>query len=106
MRALTVRLLLGLALATCASAGMPFPDDSLGQLEAVLDHCAQVNPQAASQYQQAKKMLVEQATAAELAKIRAGKPYQEAYERASAELGQQSAEQLSKTCAASIGAEG
>ncbi len=83
-----------------ASAKLPFSNDALGQIEGTLDFCAQVNPEAAPQYQERKKAMVADVPEKELTEARGTKEYKDAYEGISAKLGEAPKPQAVGACRA------
>ena len=82
-----------------ALAELPLPNDLFGKMEASLDFCAKVNPQAAAKYQEPKKLLVRGASDKEVAEARASKDYKESFDSTMEELNKQPKDQAVKTCA-------
>lgn len=83
-------------------AKLPFPNDTFGKLEGILDFCAKADPQSASKYQAQKKTLVKDATEKEVAEARQSQEYKDAYDAVSTELGKEPKDKVAETCAASL----
>jgi hypothetical protein len=83
-------------------AKLPFPNETFGKLEGILDFCAKADPQSASKYQGQKKAVVKEATEKEVAEARQSQEYKDAYDAVSTELGKEPKEKLAETCAASL----
>jgi hypothetical protein len=78
------------------------PNDSFGRIEGTLDFCAQADPQGASTYQQAKKVVVGDATEKEVAEARKTQEYKDGYQAISDELAKMPKEKAVKACTASL----
>jgi hypothetical protein len=92
---------LGMAFGFATLAVAEKPPDSkqgLGQVEAILDYCAKVNPQAATKYKEHKKLLVGDTPDKDVAEIRKSDEYKQAYESVSGELSQASKDEAVKAC--------
>jgi hypothetical protein len=82
---------------------LSFPyHDIYGRIEATFDFCAQANPQAAPQYQERKKAMVEDAPEQEVAEARSTDEYKDAYESTSAQLGEAPKDQAVEACKAAV----
>jgi len=81
-------------------AKLPAPNDSFGKMEGILDFCAQADSQAASKYQERKKVLVGDATEKEVAEARQTQEYKDSYQGMTAELAKVPKEKTVKACAA------
>src|SRR5271169_4124730 len=83
-----------------ALAKLPLPNDAFGKIEGTLDFCAQANPQGASTYQQAKKMVAGDATEKEVAEARQTQEYKDGYQEISAQLAKVPKEKAVQACSA------
>jgi hypothetical protein len=83
-----------------ALAKLPMTNDVLGKAEGTLDFCAQVDPPAASKYQERKKSLVRGAPEKEVVEARKTKDYKDGYDWIINELGKATKDQAVETCAA------
>jgi hypothetical protein len=79
-------------------AKLPMPEQSLGQIEGVLNFCAQADPQAASKYQEVKKVLAGDATVQEVAEARKTQEYKDAYQEISDRSAKLPKENAVKAC--------
>ena len=95
-------LCLGAALVVpqLALAKLPLPNDAFGKIEGTLDFCAQADSQAASKYQERKKVLVGDATEKEVAEARQTQEYKDGYQEISAQLAKVPKEKAVKACTA------
>jgi len=83
-----------------ALAKLPLPNDSFGSVEGLLDFWAQADPQAASKYQEQKKVLVGDATEKEAAEARQTQEYKDGYQGITTELAKVPREKAIKVCTA------
>lgn len=83
-----------------ALAKLPLPNDALGKIEGTLDFCAQADPQSASMYQQAKKMVVGDASEQEVAEARKTQEYKDGYQETSDQLAKVPREKVVQACTA------
>jgi hypothetical protein len=83
-----------------ALAKLPFPNESFGKVEAMLDSCSHGNPAAAPKYEERKKALVANLPKKELAEARATQEYRDAYDATTSEIGKQPKAKLVEACAA------
>ena len=83
-----------------ALAKLPLPNDSFGKIEGTLDFCAQADPQGAATYQQAKKVVVGDATEKEVAEARKTQEYKDGYQEISDQLAKVPKEKAVKACTA------
>jgi hypothetical protein len=83
-----------------ALAELPMPVESLGTVEGTLAFCAEVNPQAAAQYNEFTKLLTKDAPAQEVQEARQSSEYRQAHENIRAELAKTQAADAVKACSA------
>jgi hypothetical protein len=83
-----------------APAKVPVPEQSLGQLESILDFCAKADPKTAVKFQDVKKMLAGDATQEELAAARDKQEYKNNYQSTSEQLAKVPEEKAVKACSA------
>jgi hypothetical protein len=83
-----------------AGAKLPLPDHSFGRLEAILDFCAKVNPQAATKFQDRKKTISDGATEKEVADARKAEEYKDGYKEISNQLAKTPRSQAVEACSA------
>ena len=83
-----------------ALAKLPLPNDAFGKIEGTLDFCAQADPQSASTYQQAKKMVVGDASEQEVAEARKTQEYKDGYQEISDQLAKVPREKAVQACSA------
>ncbi len=81
-----------------ARADPPVDGATLGQLEAVLEYCAHLDPALAERNKVLAQGLTGRATDDELAKVRAGATYRAAYDATRAELARQPKDDADKAC--------
>jgi hypothetical protein len=93
-----VCLSIAIVIPQLATAKVPMPAESFGQIESVLDFCSQVNPKLASNYKDFKKMLAGDATDKELADARDQQEYKDSYQSANEKLTKLEPEKAVKTC--------
>jgi hypothetical protein len=86
------------ALPQLASAQVPFSNDALGKLERTLSYCAEVNPNAASEYQELSKRLLQGVPEKDLSEARATAEYRDSYDSTGAELATVSKDEATKAC--------
>lgn len=87
------------ALATFAVAEKPpVGNQGLGQVEAILEHCAKINPQAAAKYKDFGKLLLGKASDKEVAEVRKTEEYKEAHDSVSEALDKASKDEAIKAC--------
>jgi hypothetical protein len=87
-----------IALPQLASAQIPFSNDALGKLERTLSYCAEVNPNAASKYQELSKRLLQGVPEKNLSDARATAEYKDSYDSIGAELAKVSKDEAAKAC--------
>lgn len=63
-----------------AVAKLPMPSDSYGKMEGILDFCANTDPQAASKYQERKKLVAGDASEQEVTEARKTQEHSEGYQ--------------------------
>jgi hypothetical protein len=99
---LNLILFLGIALAPpqLSPAEIPVPEQSLGQLESMLDFCAKANPESAPKLKEVKKALAGDASEKELTEARESKGYKDGYKLASDQLEKIPREKAAKACSA------
>jgi hypothetical protein len=86
----------GIALTDAAAA----PDATvLGTTEAILEHCAKIDPTAAAKYQERVKLLVQGADEQKVAEIRKSDAYRQAYDSTTARVGESDPETARRACA-------
>jgi hypothetical protein len=83
-----------------ALAKLPLPSDAFGKIEGTLDFCAQADPQSAPTYQQAKKVVVGNASEKEVAEARKTQEYKDGYQEISDELAKVPKEKAVQACSA------
>ncbi len=71
---------------------------SLATMEAILDHCAKINPSAADQYREQRKALAHGASDEKLEKIRQSEEYQQTRESTLESLAKVDDESAKKAC--------
>src|SRR5271169_1615100 len=81
-------------------AKLPAPNDSFGKMEGILDFCAQADSQAASKYQERKKVIAGDATEKEVAEARKTKEYKDGYQEISDQLAKVPKEKAVQACTA------
>jgi chaperonin cofactor prefoldin len=84
------------ALATLAAEKPPVSNQGLGQVEAILEHCAKINPQAAQKYKDFGKLLVGKASDKDVEEVRKSGEYKEAHDSVSNGLEQALKDKASK----------
>jgi hypothetical protein len=89
-----------LVLPQLAVAKLPMPSNSFGKLEGILDFCANADPQAASKYQERKKLVAGDASEQEVTEARKTQEYNDGYQTISEELAKLPKEQAAKACTA------
>jgi hypothetical protein len=83
-----------------AQADTALPEATvLGSTEAILEHCAKVDPTAAAKYQERVKLLVQGADEQKLAEIRKSAAYRQAYDSTTARAGEGDPETARRACA-------
>ncbi len=91
-------------LAAIIAPGLALPADpapqatALASMEAILDHCARINPSAADQYREQRKALAQGASEETLDKIRKSEEYQKARDAALESLAKVDDENAKKAC--------
>ena len=95
-----VGLSVALVLPQIATAKVPMPGKSLGQIESILDFCAKADPQSASKFKDVKKLLSGDATEDELSEARKSGDYTDSYQETSDKLDKVSPEKAAKACSA------
>jgi len=94
-----VSLVAALGLAGVALADPPAPNaQSLGQLEGILKHCAQVDPKGLDLYQGMAKVLTAGVSEDTVAEVRKSSEYQEAYAATLESLEKAAAQDAVKAC--------
>ena len=83
-----------------ALAKLPLPNDSFGKIEGILDFCAQADPQAASKYQERKKLIAGDAPEKEVAEARETQEYKDGYQAVSDELAKVPKDKAVQACTA------
>jgi hypothetical protein len=83
-----------------AGAKLPLPIDTLGKMEGILDFCANADPQAASKYQERKKLIVDDASQKEVADARKTQEYRDGYQGISDELAKVPKDKAVTACSA------
>ena len=83
-----------------ALAKLPMPHDAFGKIEGTIDFCAQTDPQGASTYQQAKKVVAGDATEKEVAEARQTQEYKDGYQEVSDQIAKVPKEKAVKACTA------
>jgi len=81
-----------------AMAEPSFTGQSLGTVQAMLDFCAQINPGAATKYQEHAKLVAEDASQQALDDARNTGVYKEAYAQTIAALGEVSKHDAEEAC--------
>jgi len=102
---LSLTVLTALAVAPLALAKLTMPPPALGQIEAILKFCSDVNPKAEAKYKEFAKMMVQEATEEELKKARASSEYKEAYDSITEQLGKVPKDKAVNSCTAFLGKE-
>jgi hypothetical protein len=86
-----------------ALADEPAPQaQSLATTEAILEHCAKLNPAAADQYREQAKLLTQGASEETLAKVRKSDEYQQSRDSALESLAKVDAQDATKACAQNL----
>ena len=83
-----------------AGAKLPLPNDSLGKIEGILDFCAHADAQRASEYQERKKLIADDATDKEVAGARKTQEYKDGYQEMSDLLAKVPKEEAVEACSA------
>ena len=91
-----------LALPILALAKLPFTNAGFGQVEGILDFCAQADAQNAPKYQEQKKSLVRDVPENEVEEARKTQEYRDAYDSTSDELAKAPTEKAVKACTDSL----
>jgi hypothetical protein len=92
-------LMLAMVTPALALSEEPAPQaTSLATLEAILDHCASINPSAADQYREQRKTLAQGASEETLDKIRKSDEYQKARDSTLEALAKVDEESARKAC--------
>jgi hypothetical protein len=99
---LPLAVVTALAVAPLAMAKLSMPPQALGQMEATLKFCSNVNPKAEANYKELGKMLVKDATEEELTKARASSAYKESYDSITERLGKAPKDKALESCAAAF----
>jgi hypothetical protein len=103
IRTLGVALSLGFALAPLAQADEPVPDAKLlAMTEAIIDHCAKVDPTYASNYQKRLQLVTQGASEETLAKVRKTDEYQQAHDSAVESLAKVKEQDAKKICSQAL----
>jgi hypothetical protein len=89
-------------LAAAAERQPPAPAE-LGQMESILDSCAQAKPRDAERYKKQRAKLTEGVAAKELAKIRSSEPYEEGYDAIRERFDNTSTDEVDKACKVFLG---
>lgn len=79
------------------------PAQSLATVEAILEHCAKINPAAADQFKQQAKLLAQGASEETLAKVRKSEEYQQSREATLESLAKVDDVNAKKVCAQGLG---
>jgi hypothetical protein len=93
----TLCFCVSIALPPLAVAKLP-PSPAFGQLEGMLDFCAQADSESAVKYKEFKQHLVQDVPEKEVAAARMSTEYKEAYDAINAALGQAPKDQAVKAC--------
>jgi hypothetical protein len=93
---------IALVLPQLATATVPVPEKSLGQIESILDFCAKEKPQSASKFKDLKKLLAGDATEDEMSAARKSADYTDSYKDTSEKLSEASQEKAAKACSAYV----
>jgi hypothetical protein len=100
---LGLALSLAIAFAPLAQANEPVPDaKSLAMTEAILDHCAKVDPAYASNYQKRVQLVTQGANEETLAKVRKTDEYQQAHDSTVESLAKVKEQDAKKVCSQSL----
>jgi hypothetical protein len=91
-----------LAVAPLSLAKLTMPPQTLGQIEATLKFCSDVNPKAEAKYKEFGKMLVKDATEEELKKVRVSGEYKESYDAITEQLGKAPKDKVVESCASFV----
>jgi hypothetical protein len=103
IQALGLALSLAIALVPIARAGEPLPDaKSLAMTEAILDHCAKVDPAQASNYHKRVELVTQGASEETLAKVRQTDDYQQAHDSAVESLAKVKEPDAKKACSQAV----
>jgi hypothetical protein len=81
-----------------ALANLPFTNEAFGKVEGTLDFCVQADPQAASEYEERKKLLARDVSEKEIDEARQTQDYRDAHDGISAALGKIPKAQAAKAC--------
>jgi hypothetical protein len=98
-----VCLCAALAVSKGFAAELPAPA-ALGQMESLLDGCAQANPQSAADYKKQHEKLVHGLSDKDLAKVREADDYKEAYKEISDRFDKVSKDEAVEACKVFLGA--
>ncbi len=93
-----VTLGIAIAIPSLAMAELPFSKQGLGQIEAMLDFCAQTNAQAAAKFKDHEKRLVRALPGAEVEEARKSEEYQKSYKFTMTELSKVSKDDAARAC--------
>jgi hypothetical protein len=103
IQALGLALSLAIALVPLAQADEPLPDaKSLAMTEAILDHCAKVDPAYASNYHKRVQLVAQGASEETLAKVRKTDDYQQAHNSAVESLAKVKEQDAKKMCSQAL----
>jgi hypothetical protein len=83
-----------------ATAKVPMPEKSLGQIESILDFCAKTDAPSAAKFKDVKKLLAGDATEEELSKARKSADYTDSYQETSDLLSKVAPAKAAKACSA------
>jgi hypothetical protein len=87
-----------LALAQPAFAELPFPVQTLAEIDGALDYCAEMKPESADVYKEFGKQLVKDVPEKDLEAARSTKEYKEARKSATEEIRKLSKQEAAKSC--------
>jgi hypothetical protein len=103
IQALYLALSIAVTVAPAAQADEPLPDaKSLAMTEAILDHCAKIDPAYASNYQKRVQLVAQGASEEILAKVRKTDEYQQAHDSIVESLAKVDEQDAKKACSQAL----
>jgi len=103
IRALGLALSIAVTLAPPAQADEPVPDPkTLAMTEAILEHCAKVDPTFAADYKKRVQLVTQGAKEEVLAKVRKTDEYQQAHDSAVESLANVKEQDAKKACSQAL----
>jgi hypothetical protein len=101
---LVISLCAAAALSLAAAAATAVDGATLGQMEAVVAHCSQINPADSARYRELLTPLTADVSAEDLAAARKSKAYQQGHEFISAQLATAKKDEIVDACAGVLAA--